>query len=401
VARDVTERRQLEAQLRQAQKMEAIGQVAGGVSHDFNNILAVIMMQVQLAEMPERSSEDVRSDLQQIRAAAERGATLTRQLLLFSRRQAMEPKDLDLNQIVASLAKMLRRFIGEAIQLDLRLHGAPLLVHADPGMLDQVVLNLAVNARDAMPLGGRLLIETGEKVVGKALASRHAEIIPGLYVYLTVSDSGTGVAPEVMPRIFEPFFTTKEPDKGTGLGLATVFGIVKQHKGWIDVQSPPGHGATFHVFLPASAARGITKTVAADEPADWRGSETILLVEDEAAVRLVTRALLERFGYRVLEAANGAGAVQIWEDNRDNIALLLTDMVMPGGFSGAQLAERFKRQTPALPVIFATGYSTEISGMPSTWRSSGNFLQKPFRPNQLLQMIRRLLDAGTGKKGSR
>ena len=250
VARDVTERRDLEEQVRQSQKMEAIGQLAGGVAHDFNNILAAILMQAELAAMGPGVPEDARAGLNHIRVYAERAANLTRQLLLFSRRQVLQTRELDLNDIVTSLAKMLQRIIGEDIHLQLHLHPASLFIRADAGMIDQVIMNLAVNARDAMPRGGRLLIETAQKTVDAEFARLHADAVPGTYAWLAVSDSGAGIPPDILPRIFEPFYTTKEPGKGTGLGLATVYGILKQHQGWIQVDSEPGQGATFQVFLP-------------------------------------------------------------------------------------------------------------------------------------------------------
>ena len=392
VARDITERRELEEQLRQSQKMEAIGQLAGGTAHDFNNILSVIMMQSQLAAMIQNTPPEVQQGLQQILAAAERAASLTRQLLLFSRKQVMQLQNLDLNAIVISLARMLRRLIGEDIDLQIQLHKAPLRTHADAGMVDQVILNLAVNARDAMPAGGRLLIETAEKVVDEAMARVNPEVRPGRYVWLGVSDTGTGIAPEILPRIFEPFFTTKDPGKGTGLGLATVYGIVKQHQGWVQVHSRPGQGTTFQIFLPACAAPGSVPEAPVSRPKPRGGTETILLVEDEEALRLVTRVLLERYGYRVLEAENGVKAIATWLKHREQIALLLTDLVMPAGLSGQQLASRLHRDNPKLKIIFTSGYSAEIAGRHLQLRTGENFVQKPCPPEQLLETIRRSLD---------
>src|SRR6266702_152937 len=295
LARDVTERRQLEEQLRQSQKMEAIGQLAGGVAHDFNNVLAAIMMQAELAGMEEKVPKTVQEGLLQIRIYAEHAANLTRQLLLFSRRQVMQPRELNLNEIVFSLAKMLQRIIGEDVRLQLRLHPAPLVTRADAGMLDQVILNLAVNARDAMAEGGRLLIETAEKSVDEAFARLNPDATSGRYVWLSVSDTGSGMTREVLQRIFERVFTTKEPGKGTGLGLATVYGIVKQHRGWIQVCSQPQQGATFQIFLPAIDASSAPDVAKAPRTKPRGGTETILLVEDEPSVRLITRALLERY----------------------------------------------------------------------------------------------------------
>jgi PAS domain S-box-containing protein len=392
VKRDVTREVQLETQLRQSQKMEAIGQLAGGVAHDFNNILAAMMMQAEMAAMVENTPGEVQEGLHEIRAAAERAANLTRQLLLFSRRQVMQPQDLDLNEIVTSLAKMLQRIIGEDVRLQLHLHPVPLIIHADAGMLDQVLMNLAVNARDAMSQGGRLLIETSEKTVDENIARLNPEAAPGRYACISVSDTGRGIPPEVLPRIFEPFFTTKEPGKGTGLGLATVYGIVKQHQGWLKVYSEPGRGANFQIFLPASTATVADLARAAARPKPRGGTETILLVEDEPAVRTLTRAILERKGYKVLEAANGAEALNVWQEHREAVSLLLTDLVMPGGMTGQQLARQIQVERPNLKVIFISGYSAEMAGRELQLRRGESFIQKPCAPDQLLETVRQCLD---------
>jgi PAS domain S-box-containing protein len=390
--RDVTREKELERQFLQAQKMEALGTLAGGVAHDFNNILAVIMMQADLAGLVENVPQQLQRSLQDIKVAAERAAGLTRQLLLFSRHQVMQPRRLDLNAVVTNLAKMLRRILGEDVRLELNLYPAPVIVHADAGMLDQVLMNLAVNARDAMPKGGRLLIETAEKVPDAEQARLNPEASPGRHVCLSVSDTGGGIPPEILPRIFEPFFTTKAPGKGTGLGLATVFGIVKQHQGWIEVQSEPRQGATFQIFLPASEA-------GAEEPAQEEakakprgGSETILLVEDDAAVRTVTRLLLARHGYRVLEAASGVEALEIWRAQEGRIDLLLTDLVMPEGVDGRELAAQLRTQQPGLKVIFTSGYSPGLAGRELTLQAGQSFLPKPCPPQQLLETVRTRLD---------
>ncbi|MGZ4962151.1 MAG: PAS domain-containing sensor histidine kinase, partial [Limisphaerales bacterium] len=296
-AQDVTERKRLEEQFRQAQKMEAIGQLAGGVAHDFNNILAAMMMQSELSLLSPDLSEDVRDGLQQIRSYAERAANLTRQLLLFSRHQVMQPRLLDANEVVTNLAKMLQRIIGEDVRLQLHLHPIPLMTHADAGMLDQVVMNLSVNARDAMPGGGQLLIETSERELDEEFVRLHPDTRPGRYACLSVSDSGTGIPPRVLPHIFEPFFTTKESGKGTGLGLATVFGIVKQHQGCIEVANNPSCGARFDILLPLSEATSVQPECSAKSSKSIRGTETILLVEDEPTLRLLTRTTLEWHGY--------------------------------------------------------------------------------------------------------
>jgi PAS domain S-box-containing protein len=389
---DVSREVALEAQFRQSQKMDAIGRLAGGVAHDFNNILQVITMQVEMTPAAEKLSPDVAESLREIRAAAERAANLTRQLLLFSRQQVMQKQDVDLNDVVTNLSKMLHRIIGEDVQLQLSLHPAPLFTHADAGMLDQVLLNLAVNARDAMPGGGRLLVATHEIELDEEHARLYPEAVPGRYACLNVSDSGIGIPPDVMPRIFDPFFTTKEAGKGTGLGLATVFGIVKQHGGWIKVQSTPGLGTHFQIFLPACATPPVETTGAAIRQKAPGGTETILLAEDDPALRPLTRTLLERHGYRVLEAASGVEAIKIWRDHRQEVALLLSDIVMPGGLSGQQLARLLREQNPQLKIIYTSGYSAEIAGHELELRSGENFVSKPFSPNRLLETIRQCLD---------
>jgi PAS domain S-box-containing protein len=400
VARDITERRtaeetrvRLEEQLRQSQKMEAIGQLAGGVAHDFNNILGAIMMQVDLARLDESLPEDTYGLLDEIGASASRAANLTRQLLLFSRRQVMQARPLDLNEIVTSLAKMLQRLMGQSIRIQLNLHPGPLIVHADAGMLDQILMNFAVNARDAMPGGGKLSIETTEVEVSAEEARTMPEATPGRYVCLRVSDTGTGIPPEVMPHIFEPFFTTKEPGKGTGLGLATVFGIVRQHQGFITVSSAPDQGTCFRILLPPAApGADVLPAPGAAHRKPRGGTETILLVEDEVTVRMATRQLLEYHGYHVLEAANGAEALQFWEENQEPIHLLFTDMVMPEGIGGRELAERLLARQPTLKVLFTSGYSTELAGMELNLQEGQNFLQKPSTSFQLLETVRRCLD---------
>ena len=393
VKRDITREVQLEAQLRQSQKMEAIGRLAGGVAHDFNNILTVILLQTELITGRGGLPEAAREGLQQIRAAAERAANLTRQLLLFSRRQVMQPRDLDLNEVVRNLAKMLQRIIGEDVHLELRPYPAPLMTRADAGMLEQVLMNLAVNARDAMPQGGRLIIETAPKEFTAEEVAALPDARPGHYVGVRVSDTGCGIPPEILPRIFEPFFTTKEPGKGTGLGLATVFGIVKQHGGCLQVASEPGRGTTFEVFLPALAEPAAAGSTAAPRPAPRGGAETLLLVEDDPEVRTLTRATLERHGYRVLEAPDGLATLGLWRQHRDAVALLLTDLVMPGGLNGRDLAQRLRLDRPQLKVIYTSGYSAELAGRKWHPGPGEAFLQKPCPVELLLETVRRCLDA--------
>ncbi len=390
-SRDVTEHRRQEGELRQAQRMDTIGHLAGGVAHDFTNVLAVITMQTELMQAERDLPAAVQEGLRQLHAAAERGANLTRQLLLFSRKQVIQSRDLDLNDIVASLARMLQRIIGEDVRLQLHLHPAPLLTRADAGMLDQVLMNLAVNARDAMPTGGSLRIETTARVVDEALAHLHPDASPGRYVCLRVSDTGVGIPPEILPRVFEPFFTTKEPGKGTGLGLATVFGIVKQHRGWIYIDSEPGRGTSFQVCFPALAADAVAPRETA-RPVPRGGTETILLVEDDPAVRRLAQVTLERNGYHVVTASSGADALRVWPSVRDRVALVLTDLVMPDAVSGHDLAQRLRAGRADLKVIYMSGYSAEIAGRELALRVGENFLQKPFPIDTLLEAVRRSLD---------
>jgi PAS domain S-box-containing protein len=393
IKRDVTHEVQLEGQLRQSQKMEAVGQLAGGVAHDFNNILVALLMQIELLEMGGGLPAEVGDGLKQIRVLAGRAAELTRQLLLFSRRQVMQPRPLDLNELVANFARLLQRLIREDVRLHLRLHPAPLMIHADAGMLEQVLMNLAVNARDAMSKGGQLVIETVETTVDASVAEINPEAAPGAFVCISVSDTGGGIPPEILPRIFEPFFTTKEVGKGTGLGLATVFGIVKQHHGWIKVDNEPGRGATFRIYLPSAAAPAPAAVLAANRAKPAGGSETILLAEDELVVRKLVSSILERHGYQVLAAANGVEAVKLWREHPGSVALLLTDLVMPGGLSGLELARQLQTEQPRLQVVFISGYSAEIAGRELQLHSGENFVQKPFTTEVLLGTIRRCLDA--------
>ncbi len=389
---DITKRKQLEEQLRQSQKMEAIGQLAGGVAHDFNNILAAILGNANLLAEEKNLSAEAGECTREISSAAERAAALTNQLLLFSRRQVMQPRQLNLNEVVTNLSKMLQRLIGEDVHQSLILHTRPLTVHADAGMLDQVLMNLVVNARDAMPKGGRLVIETAEKEITAADADLIPDLPPGRYASLRVTDDGNGIAPEILPHIFEPFFTTKEIGKGTGLGLATVFGIIKQHGGALQVASTVGIGTTFHVFLPVGLSALAGLEAASNKPY-LGGSETILLVEDEASVRDMTRRLLQRHGYQVLEARHGVDALAIWEQHRDKIQLLFTDMVMPQGMNGSELAARLRERTPRLRVIFTSGYNADIAGRELKLERGQCFLQKPTPISELLETVRRCLDA--------
>lgn len=377
--------------LRQSQKLEAIGQLAGGIAHDFNNLLAVIRGNADLGRMEAASfSKEVTEYFDQISSASERAANLTRQLLAFSRKQMMHSELVDLDSVITNLTKMLERIIGEDITL--RCHHQAGLPHvrADIGMLEQVLVNLVVNARDAMQGGGQLQIHTELQTFEAGPDPDHPEARPGDYVCMTVQDTGTGINPENMPHIFEPFFTTKGVGKGTGLGLATVYGIVKQHQGWIEVSSKVGVGTSFRIYLKAAdSVRPISRDKKPEaEPTG--GSETVLLVEDEEALRAVTKLLLERFGYRVLEAASGPDALKVWETAASQVDLLLTDVIMPAGISGRKLAENLRGKKSSLKVIFLTGYGGEVLGESSEFLRQTNsyFLQKPCPPRDLLRAVR-------------
>ncbi|MDB6026598.1 MAG: Blue-light-activated protein [Verrucomicrobiales bacterium] len=390
---DITERVNLETQLRQSQKMESVGQLAAGVAHDFNNFLTLIRGYAGLMSMNEELADDEKEALQEISAAAERAANLTRQLLTFSRKQVMQPQELELNETVSDVAKMLHRILGEDIAL--HFNYAPNLppIHADAGMMEQVLLNLAVNARDAMPRGGTLNISTEVSRINEVHVRKNSEARVGTFVCLRVSDGGTGIPKEVLPRIFEPFFTTKDVGKGTGLGLATVYGIVKQHQGWIEVLSGVGQGTTFRLFFPTSQME--TQKTVEVKPANAKvqgGSEKILLVEDEPEVRVLVRNILKRYGYRIIEAASGPEAILVWEQYHGDFDLLLTDMVMPGNMTGRELGEQLKARKPGLKVIYTSGYSADTLGSDFVIKRGINFLPKPYQPITLAKTVRDCLD---------
>ena len=388
---DITDQRRLEDQLRQAQKMEAVGRLAGGVAHDFNNLLMVIQGHTSLlAERLAEGSAERRS-VDQIQKSAERAAALTRQLLAFSRLQVMQPKVLDLNTVVADMGKMLRRVIGEHIELILRYEPNLGRVKADPGQLEQVLLNLVVNARDAMPSGGKLAVETANLTLDTAGAQRLPSLRPGSYVVLTVSDTGVGMDAETQSHIFEPFFTTKDHGKGTGLGLATVYGIVQQSGGNVTVYSQPGEGATFRVYLPCVEEPADRGSGVRPRPAMPKGSETILLAEDETEVRELVREALRRGGYAVLEARDGAEALRLAENYGGPIHLLLTDVVMPN-LGGPDLAARLSASRPGLRVIYMSGYSEFIAAGHGGISPFAYFLQKPFGMELMGRKVREVLD---------
>ncbi|HJS42352.1 MAG TPA: PAS domain S-box protein [Gemmatimonadales bacterium] len=389
--RDISEQRHLEEQFRQAQKMEAVGQLAGGIAHDFNNLLTAILgnTQLLLRELP--PGDEKRHDVEEIRKASERAASLTRQLLAYSRRQMLRPETLDLNVVVADMERMLRRLIGEHIALVTVL--APDLgsVRADPNQIEQVLVNLAVNARDAMPDGGKLTIETANAELDEAFTQVHLGSVAGSYTMISVTDTGVGMDANVRAHLFEPFFTTKEVGKGTGLGLATVYGIVKQSDGYIAVYSSPGSGASFKIYLPRiQPAPAAPPPAAKDRPE--RGTETILVVEDEAAVLTLSRRALEAQGYVVLAAANPADAMRIVERHSGTIHLLLTDVVMPGS-SGRELADWVSDRSPELRVLYMSGYPGDAVVQRGSLPSGSAFVQKPFSPDELARKVRDVLDS--------
>ena len=390
-AQDITERKQLQDQLLQAQKIESVGRLAGGVAHDFNNLLTVINSSAELALAELKAGDPLREDLEEIRAAGARAAELTRQLLAFSRKQLLQPVVLNLNALVAATEKMLRRLIGEDIDLKL-VPGEDLgSVKADPGQIEQVIVNLAVNARDAMPTGGKLTIETKDVELDEAYASRHAGAHPGSYVMLAMSDTGTGMDEATRARIFEPFFTTKEAGRGTGLGLSTVYGIVKQSGGYIWVHSEIGGGTTFKVYLPrvAEAARD---DHAVPAQASARGTETVLVVEDEKALRRAASRILSSAGYTVLEAADGAEALRMMEGHAGPLHLLLTDVIMPG-LSGREVAERLGALRPGLKVLFSSGYADDAILRHGVLDQSVHFIAKPYTAAALTRKVREVLDS--------
>ncbi len=392
---DRTTPRQLERQLRQVQKLEALGRLAGGVAHDFNNILTIFEAHLAMLEINGASPEVVRDTVGEIRQVVGRGANLTRQLLTFSRRQAMQPGPLDLHEVVTNIARLLQRVLGEDIRMELDLCPLEVVVLADAGMLEQVLLNLALNARDAMPRGGRLRIETTVVAFDDTITTRVPQAHAGNFVCLKIADTGTGIPADVLPHIFEPFFTTKEPGKGTGLGLATVYGIVGQHGGWITVENVPGQGAVFRVHLPRVQAHPSTASAHVETRAAPKGEETILLVEDEPALRSLARRWLSMHGYRVLEAGSGPQALEVWREHAAEIRLLVTDVVMPDGMSGFDLGEQLAREDPRLGIIYTSGYSPEVAGRREELIQGANFLAKPFEMYRLLRAIRSALDART------
>jgi signal transduction histidine kinase/ActR/RegA family two-component response regulator len=392
VKQDVTDLIQLEEQLRQSQKMDAIGQLAGGVAHDFNNLLTAINGYSSLALQRLEADHPITSYLEEIKKAGDRAANLTRQLLAFGRKQILQPLAINLNDVVTDMNKMLRRLIGEDILLTARLDPDLKNIKADPGQIEQVLVNLIVNARDAMPQGGDLTIETASVELGSAYASKHLGFQPGQYVMLEVSDTGCGMDAATQARIFDPFFTTKEKGKGTGLGLSTVYGIIKQSGGDISVSSEVGHGTKFKVYLPQVVTAPQQAEALAVEPAVRGGTETILLVEDEDVVRGLARKILEHAGYQVVEASRGEEALRLYRQSVDPIDLLLTDVVMPET-SGKEVADRLHEMQPDLRVLFMSGYTDEAIVHHGVLDSHLEFIQKPFTPAALARKVREVLDS--------
>jgi two-component system, cell cycle sensor histidine kinase and response regulator CckA len=397
LATDVTERlraedalRKAEEQLRHAQKMEAVGRLAGGVAHDFNNLLSVILSCAELMLADLELEQPVRDGAEQMRRAAERAADLTRQLLMFSRQQVLEPRVVDLNEVLVKMDKMFQRIIG--VDIDLVLVCAPSLgrVRVDPGSIEQVVMNLVVNARDAMPLGGRLTMETANVTIDEERAREQIGSKPGPHVMLAVRDTGIGMDDSTQAHIFEPFFTTKEKGKGTGLGLSTVFGIVQQSQGSILVDSEPGRGTSVEIYIPR-IDDPVDEVPVVQRPAMLRGTETILLVEDDDQVRAVTLAILRRYGYRVLEARNGGEALLLWETHAHEIQLMISDVVMPH-MSGPALARRLARERPSMKVLCMSGFTDDSIVRHGVMDSDIAYLQKPITPETLTRKVREVLD---------
>ena len=392
---DITERKQLEQQFQQAQKMEAVGRLAGGVAHDFNNLLTAILGSADLVLDDLKPNAPEREEIQEIRRAALRAADLTRQLLAFSRQQVISPTVLNPNAVVANMDKLLRRLLGEDVDLRTVLTPEPGAIKADPSQLEQVVVNLAVNARDAMPGGGKLTIETQNVQLDEQYTRGHVSAQPGSYVMLAVSDTGSGMDAATQARIFEPFFTTKEQGKGTGLGLATVYGIVKQSGGWIWVYSEPGHGTTFKIYLPRVTEAAAPAAPSPVLPISVRGSETVLLVEDDEMIRALVQKVLKANGYTTLVAESGPAALRLAGQHDGRIHLLMTDVVMPG-MNGREVAERLAPAHAGIEVLYLSGYTDDAIVHHGVLEPGIAFLQKPFTPAVLVRKVREVLDAAHG-----
>ena len=392
---DITIQKELEVQLLQSQKMESVGNLAGGIAHDFNNLLTAISGYCQLLSEQRDLQPAASRDLNEIRLAVDRAAALTNQLLAFSRRQVLAPRVISLNEIVANIAPMLRRLIEESIHFEFRLAEDATPVNVDPNQLEQVLVNLTVNARDAMPQGGTLTVSTANAVLDKGYAHAHVDVVAGPHVLLSVADTGHGIPPEVQDRLFEPFFTTKAKDRGTGLGLATVYGIVKQSGGHIVVESEPGAGAVFKLYFPVAAPTRPAQPASAPQPSGGvAGSETILVVEDDPRLRALDERILKRYGYTVLIAASASDAIRILTEHRAPIHVVVTDVIMPGE-SGRTVGDWVARNKPKTKVIYMSGYTDDAISRHGVLEPGAQFLQKPFSPEALARKIRQSLSLPT------
>jgi PAS domain S-box-containing protein len=395
VSRGISDRKRTEEELRQAQKLEAVGRLAGGVAHDFNNILAAMMLNLGLLRHEPRLPADFKQSLAELETDAKRAAELTKQLLLFGRRQVFSPKPVELGTVLESMQRMLRRTLGEHIQIHLKRPEGELWVQGDAGMLDQVLMNLSINARDAMPEGGLLLLQLESLRLESGEPEKPVELPAGDYACLRVRDTGVGMSEEVRRHVFEPFFTTKPIGKGTGLGLATVYSIIQQHKGWVRIDSSPGAGTEFRAYLPLIPAPVAVSVASAAQTVPVGGRERILVVEDEDAVRRGLMLRLSRLGYEVVEAASGPRALEVWRRLEGAVDLLFTDMMMPEGMTGLELAHRLREEKPGLRVIISSGYSPELSNTAELYRSGISFLAKPYTGEALAELIRDELDETT------
>ena len=393
VIRNISEHKKLEAQLRQAQKMESIGTLAGGIAHDFNNILTAIVGYGYMAQLNMGPDDPLRENIEHMLEGADRAAKLTQDLLIFSRKQVSEKSPVDLDEIVSIVEKFLVRIIGEDIICSMALNGEPLVVYADTHQLEQVLMNLATNARDAMPGGGNLVIATEQITIGDDYVASHGYGRPGRYALLTMSDSGEGMNEETRKKIFEPFFTTKEVGKGTGLGMAVVYAIIKDHEGYINVYSEPGIGTTFKIYLPLISSEVRIEEIEPGKETPTRGTETILLVEDDVSARQLVTIVLKQGGYTVIEAVDGVDAVEKFMENRETIHLLLSDLIMPK-MNGKEAYDEMKVWRPELKAIFVSGYAPDIVRQKLSLESGVELISKPISPHSLLKKIRTVLDEG-------
>jgi len=388
---DITEKKRIDEQLHQAQKMESVGRLAGGVAHDFNNMLGVILGHTELALLQADENHDLHEDLKEIQKAAKRSADITKQLLAFARKQTISPRQLDLNDTVESMLNMLRRLIGEDIDLVWKPSAHLWSVKMDPSQIDQILANLCVNARDAIDGVDKLTIETGKKTFDREYCNEHTGFVPGDFVLLAVSDNGCGMDKEVLDKLFEPFFTTKDVGKGTGLGLATIYGIVKQNNGFINVYSEPGQGSTFKIYLPRIFTDEDTDTLVPEKKAAAGGTETILLVEDEPSILRMTRMMLSKKGYSVLPAATPIEAVEKARNHSGPIDMLMTDVVMPE-MNGRDLSGKITDLYPDIRLLFMSGYTANVIAHQGVLDDGVVFIQKPFSMGDLIEKVRKVLD---------